>query len=135
MAIVIGSVTINRNPAYPLDWFSKRFNQSKDDTADGGHIVYDNGPSVVLGTILIKNVIRSEAESLRTYLEGTAVYQLNSFTMTPVSGGETDLGKGQGTAIQVFFDGGSDLSGVFSLRAPDLFDIQFPYREDTDGIP
>lgn len=135
MSIQIGTVTITRNPSYPLDWWVKRFNQSKVETADGGHATYDNGPNVILGNILIKNVARSEAESLRTYLTDTAIFQLNSFTITPQASGETDLGKGQGTAIQAFYDGGSDINGVFSLRAPDLFDIQIPYREDLGGIP
>lgn len=135
MSIQIGSVTLNRNPAYPLNWFTKRFNQDKVETADGGWVAYDNGPNVILGSVLIKNVARSEAESLRTYLRDTAKFQLNSFTITPKAGGETDLGKGQGNPIQAFYDGGPDFSGVFQLRAPDLYDIQLPYREDLNGIP
>lgn len=135
MSIQIGSVTITRNPAYPLDWAPKRFNQHTQETATAGHATYDGGPNVILGNLFIKSVVRSEAEALRTYLRDTAIYQLNSFTITPQSSGETDLGKGQGTAIRVYYNGGPDLDGVIILRAPDLFDINLPYREDLDGIP
>jgi len=127
MSIIIGTVTINRNPVYPLDPYQERYNQSALDMADASIKVYDGGPTVVHGKLIIKGVLKSEGDSLRTYLTDTAIFQKNTFTITPPS--NTDIGGGTGTALQnCTFDGGNDLKGVFVLVPPGRYDIEFPYR-------
>jgi hypothetical protein len=133
MSITIGSVTITKNPNYPVDWWPERFNQSSQDTADGGRKTYDNGPNVIYGTLIIRHVDQAEGDSLRTYLDSTTIFEKESFTVSPPA--NTNLGKGKGTAMQVFFNGGNSLEGVFTLVAPGTYDVSIPYREDLDGIP
>jgi len=127
MSTVIGTETITKNPAFGTQFWSVRFNQYKVETADGGWVVYDNGPTLIEGILLLKNVSKTESDDLRTFLTGTAVYQKTSFIITPPSA--TDLGKGDGAAITVFYSGGPDLQGVFNFIPPGRNDIKIPYRE------
>ena len=126
MSITIGTVTITRNPSYGKSWWNSRPGQDKIITADGGHVVYDSGFNELKGVIVLNNVSKAEGDSLRTYITGTAVYEQNSFTITPPA--NTDIGGGVGTALtSCYFDGGSDLDGVFEFVAPGSYNIQFPY--------
>jgi len=127
MSTNIGGEIIAKNPAFGTQFWSVEFNQYRVQTADGGWVVYDNGPSLIEGILILKNVIKSESDSLRTFLTGTAVYEKTSFIITPPS--NTDLGKGDGSAITVFYSGGSDLKGVFTFIPPGNNDIKIPYRE------
>lgn len=127
MSTIIGSVTINRNPAYGSNWWPKRFNQTKADTADGGLIVNDNGPDILEGMLVLTNVDKTEAASLRTYLTGTAIYSKNSFNITPPA--NTDLGNGNGTLIAVNYVGEPSLAGVFDYIPPGMYNIRIPYRK------
>jgi len=127
MSIIIGTVTINRNPSFGTQWWSRRLNQSRIETADGGFVVVDNGPDVVEGVLVLVNVDKTEAESLRTYLTGTAVYCKNSFTMTPPA--NTDLGNGNGTAITVNLFSDPTMGGIFDFIAPGMYNIRLPYRK------
>jgi hypothetical protein len=127
MSTVIGSVTINKNPNYPCNWWIHRLNQFSIMTADGSHKTYDNGPSLVKGILILRHVVKSEGDSLRTYLESTAYMGKVSFTITPPA--NTNLGKGDGTAITVYYDGGASLEEVFTLIAPGHYDINIPYVE------
>jgi len=123
----IDFATVSKNPCYPLDWAMERYNQSALETADGGLAVYDNGPSVVRGTINIKSVSKSEGDALRTFLTTSAICQKNAMTITPPA--NTDLGNGNGVAItNVNFDGGQSLAGVFTLIPPGIYDVSIPYR-------
>ena len=127
MSMTIGGITINRNPVYPLDPYSVRWNQKSVDTADAGRATYDNGPNVIYGTLLLKSVAKSEGDALKTYLLSTAIFGKSSFVLSPPS--NTDLGKGDGVNITVFYSGGNSLEGVFNLIPPRLYDIAIPYRE------
>lgn len=128
MSITIGTVTIARNPFHPLDWYPVRFNQSSVECADAARAVYDNGPTVIKGTIILKGVLKSEGDALRTYLTGTAIFEKNSFTITPPA--NTNLGAGDGVALtSAYYDGGPTLEGVFTLTGGGLYDIAFPYRK------
>jgi len=131
MAITIGSVTINRNPSNQTTWHNERLNQITLKTADGGRATYDNGPTILRGNIVLNLVVKSEGDSLRTYLTGTAVYGKNSFTITPPS--NTNLGSGTGTAVTTaYFDGGDSLEGVFQPSANGLlYTINFPYWKNV----
>ena len=68
MSMTIGGITINRNPVYPLDPYSVRWNQKSVDTADAGRATYDNGPNVIYGTLLLKSVAKSEGDALKTFI-------------------------------------------------------------------
>lgn len=127
MSITIGTVTISRNPVYPLDVYPERYNQIKLDMADAAIKVYDNGPTVIHGKIILKGVLKSEGDALRTYLTDTAIFQKSTFTITPPS--NTDVGAGDGAALSnCSYDGGADLKGIFVLVPPGRYDIEFPYR-------
>jgi len=127
MSTVIGTETITKNPAFGTQFWSVQFNQYKVETADAGWVVYNNGPKLIRGNLILKNVDKSESDLLRTFLTDTAVFQKNSFIITPPAA--TDLGKGDGNAITVFYTGGADLAGVFTFIPPGRNDIQIPYRE------
>ena len=124
-------VTITKNPAYGTRFWSVRLNQYGVDTADGKRSVYDNGPTIVKGVLILRNVSKTEGDSLRTWLIGTSTVQAKfgaqTFDITPPSA--TDLGKGAGTAITVYYDGEEDIDGVLDFHAPGQYDITFPYRE------
>ena len=124
--ITIGSVTINKNPSYGTKWAPVRFNQSTIITANASWKTYDNGPEVIIGEIFLRNVLKSEGDSLRDYLTYTAIFGKNSFTITPPD--YTDLGKADGVALtNAYFNGGKDLAGVFELIRPQRYNIKFPY--------
>lgn len=125
MSTTIGSVTITRNPAFGTAWHHIRFNQQSIRSADATSITYDNGPNVIEGILIINNVSKTEAGSLLTYLKGTAIFGKNSFTITPPT--NTDLGKGAGTAITCYYNGGNDFDGVFTLMSPGVYKISLPY--------
>ena len=127
MSTVIGTQTITKNPAYGTQWWPVRFNQFTVETADGAWVPYDNGPNVIEGILILKNVDKTESDNLRTYLRDIALFQKNSFAVTPPS--NTDLGKGAGVAITVYYTGGPDLRGVFTFIPPGRNDIKIPYRE------
>ena len=128
MSITIGSVTINKNPAYGTQWHKIRLNHKSRLVADGTRRTYDNGPEIIKGTIILRNVLKSEGDSLRTYLTDTAIYQKNSFTITPPA--NTDLGAGVGTALTgCYYDGGNNIDGVFEYIAPGKYNIKFPYHK------
>ena len=136
MSIQIGSVTINQNPVYPLDWYPERYNQASLDMADAALKTYDGGPTVIHGKIILKGVLKSEGDALRDYLTDTAIFQKSTFTITPKAGGNTDLGAGTATALQnCNYEGGNDLSGVFTLVPPGRYDIEFPYRAPEPSPP
>jgi len=126
MSIIFGSVTINRNPSVDSKWHNERLNQYTEETADGGRVTYDNGPTITKGTIIIRNVAKTEADNLATYLTGTAIYGKNSMTIDPPA--NTDLGAGAGTAITAYYDGGNTLEGVFQMITATLYNINFPYK-------
>jgi len=127
MATVIGSVTINRNPSIESTWSKERMNQYVDMAADGTRIAYDNGPTLLRGTLVLKLVLKSEGDSLRTYITDTAIYGKNSFTIDGPD--NTDLGAGTGTSVtSAYFDGGNNLDGVFELSPNGLlYTIRMPY--------
>jgi len=124
--ITIGTVTINKNPAYGTVWWNIRFNQKTIITADATRKTYDNGPEIILGIIFIRNVVKSEGDSLRNYITDTAIFGKNPFTITPPPA--TDLGNGDGNALSVaYYNGGRDLKGVLELIRPQRYNIKFPY--------
>jgi hypothetical protein len=126
MAITIGTVTINRNPVPRHNWSKQRYNQYTRITADGGRKTYDNGPTVLTGTLVLKAVAKSEGDILRTYITDTAVFGKNSFTITPPA--NTDLGAGDGVAITTAYFEGDSLEGVFQLSPNGLlYTITLPY--------
>lgn len=127
MSTTIGSVTINRNPAIGTIWHNERLNQYTLTTVDGGRATYDNGPTILRGTLALRLVAKSEGDSLRTYLTGTAVYGKNSFTITPPS--NTDLGSGDGVALtNCYYDGGESLEGILTLTPNGAYyTINLPY--------
>lgn len=126
MSITIGTQTITKNPAYGTEWWYDRMNQMTQITADGGHVTYDNGPTILRGVIILNNVSKTEGDNFRTWLTGTAIYSKTSFTITPPSA--TDLGAGAGIALTTaYYDGGPTIEGVFSYIAPGIYNIKFPY--------
>ncbi len=127
MSITIGTVTINRNPSIGTVWHNERMNQETGITADGGRVTYDNGPTLLLGTIILRGVAKSEGDSLLTYLSGTAVFGKNSFTITPPTG--CDLGAGSGTAVtSAYWNGGNTTEGFLDMSPNSaLYTITFPY--------
>lgn len=128
MSFTIGTATITKDPAFGSQFHLMRLNQETKITADGGHVTYDNGPNVLIGNIMVKNILKSEADTLRTFIKDTAIFQKVSFTINISTLTNTDLGEGSGTNItNAFFDGGTDLNGVFELIAPGTFNLNFPY--------
>jgi hypothetical protein len=122
------TATISRNPSHPLDWYPMRYNQSSTPTADGAKATYDGGPTVIKGTLIFNGVDFAEGVALRTWLITYAVYEKNSFTITPP--GSTDIGAGAGTALTTaYFNGGNSLEGVFVMTGGGLWNITFPYRK------
>ena len=129
MSIIIGTQTITRNPSLGTVWNVRRINQSTVQLADGSWVTYDNGANILMGTIQLKNVSGAQAESFRTWLISTAVFEKNSFTITPPA--NTDLGSGDGVAITTaFYDGGPTTDGVlFFAGNSNTYDITFPFKK------
>ena len=121
-------VTINKNPSYDSKYYTVRKNQYSQETVDGVLKVYDGGPSVVYGTVVLKNVAKAEGDALMSFIKSNLVFQLNTFTIAPPA--NTDLGNGVGTSLtSCNFDGGQSLDGVFEFIPPGKYNINFPYRK------
>lgn len=128
-----GAVTVTGNVVYGTDFFDRRLNQFELLTADGGDIVYDNGPLVANCTLIIKGVSYTDGDAFRTWCKTKIIFAANKFKMSAVAG--VDLGMGKNTAVQTSggsyiarYNGGQDLNGVLEYVAPDQFNITFPYR-------
>lgn len=112
---------------YGTDFFDVRLNQFELLTADGSDKVYDTGPTVAHGMLVLKNVSYSDAVTLRTWVRDTLRFALYRFTISAIT--NVDLGLGKSTAItQARWDGGQSLSGVFSYNAPGVYTVNFPFR-------
>jgi len=129
MSITIGGKLISKNPSIATSFRFIRINQTSVVAADGEKVVFDNGVNVIVGSIVIRNVVDTEAIALRTFLRDTAVFELNSFTIEPPT--NTDLGEGKGTDITTaFYNGGATTGGVFEFAGnSSTFNINFPYRK------
>lgn len=122
------SVIISKNPSYDSDFWHDRKNQSSTEMADGANITYDNGPDVLYGIIVLKNVSSVQAESLRTFIRSTLVYCLNSFTIVPPS--NTDIGAGNGVTLSdVYLYDTVSTKDVFERTPPGIFNITIKYRK------
>jgi len=127
MSTVIGTQTISRNPANESDFWHERLQHDTIITADGGRSTYDSGPTVLHGILVIRNISKAEADAFRTWLTATAIFQKNSFSITPPSG--VDLGSGDATAVtSAYYNGPTDLKDVIVPQNPrTLYTINFPY--------
>jgi hypothetical protein len=122
------AVTIHKNPSFSSDYFPRRLNHKTISSADGGRATYDNGPEEIIGVLVIKNVNDTDKAALETFLRQTAIYGLNSFSITPPS--NTNVGAGKGVALaSSYYNGGNTLEGVFTHNPPDIWDIKLPYRK------
>ena len=121
------SVSVTGKTVYGTKYNDKRYAQSSLETAEGTIVANDNnGINVIVGVIVIKDIDYTEGEALRTWLHDEAIFAMNSFSITS-DNSESDLGEGKDVALTgVNFDGNSD-KGVFKHRAPDRYDIKFPY--------
>lgn len=127
MSVTIGTQTLTQNPYFGTDNYTTRINQFTRYTADGGESTYDNGADILKGIVLIKNVTKAEGKAFKTWLTDVAVYQLNSFSITPPP--NTDIGNGDGIALtNCNYAGGNTTKGVVVFKAPGWYDITFPYR-------
>lgn len=128
--ITIGTVSISRNPTVDSHFWHKRLNQTSEQAADGALITYDNGPTVLEGEIVLEGVSRTQAEAFRTWLQSTAVYSLNTFTITLNTAPNTDIGAGPGVAISgLKYNGEPSTEDVIKWSPPDVYSIVFPYRK------
>jgi len=124
------TVTINKNPSYMSNWKVSRLNQYAQETVDGVLKVYDGGPNIVVGEIVLQNVVKSEGDALRNFLKDTVTFQLLQFTITPTPPSITDIGGGAGTALTTCnYGGGQSLEGVFEFIPPGKYNIRLPYRK------
>lgn len=120
-------VTVPGNIVYGTEWYDKRLNQYAMETADGGDIVYDGGPTLVYGVILMKNVSYTDGELLRSWIRTYAIFQKNTFTISAITG--LDLGNGKGVAITgARYNGSNDMKGVLAYEAPGIYSVNFPYK-------
>ena len=121
------AVIISASVVYGTDYYDKRLNQFELPTADGTDVVYDNGPIMCHGTLVMKGISYTDGNALRTWLKTYAIFAYNTFTISAISC--VDLGKGKNIAItSVRWDGGQNTQGAFQLVAPGNYDITFPYR-------
>jgi len=122
-----GSLTLTTPTiVYGTDFSDARYNQSSHRTGDGTLVTYNPaGLSVVTGVIIMKGVLLSEGNALKTWLHDKAIFGLNKFTITPPTG--VDLGLGVSTNVTLCDFVGTDDSSVFRHKVPSIFLIKFPY--------
>jgi hypothetical protein len=121
------AVSIAASVVFGTDFWDERANQQELETADCTDVVYDNGPTVCHGVIVMKGVSYANGDSLRAWLRTYAIFAYNTFTISAVA--NLNLGNGVNTAItSARYDKGQSLAGVFEFVAPGVFDITFPFR-------
>jgi len=120
-------VAITCSLVYGTDWFSNRLNQTTVETADGGMVTYDAGPTVCHGVLVLKNVSYTDGQALLHWLKAHILYAKYQFTVAAVA--NVDLGKGKNTALTIVnWDGGRSTSGLLEYVAPGQYNVRFPYR-------
>ncbi|MCP4986220.1 MAG: hypothetical protein GY928_09190 [Colwellia sp.] len=114
MSITIGNITINRNPNQDEEPFHEvREGQLSQRLEDGSFITFDSGRTVVNGTLVLDQVLQSEADELRAYIKNTIVFQRFNFSIAPPS--FYDCGLGDGVEVtNCTLLGGPTTSGIFT---------------------
>ena len=119
---------------FGTDWYDRRLNHYAVQTVDGSFTSFDLGPTMVYGTIVMKDVSVTDASSLRTFIKDTIVFTKRSFSISQFSSGSTpfatglgvDLGLNPGVTITSVKYIKTDTEGVFNFVAPGKYDVNFP---------
>jgi len=122
--------TISKDPSFPTTFFEVRLNHIAGETADGGRITYDVGPTKIAGNMIWKNVVASEANALRTFLKTRAEFSKNPFTINISDFSNLDIGAGAGVNLTTVHFPNTSLKNIFKPRPPGNFDITLPYVQD-----
>lgn len=121
------TVTISKNPSFGSEFYFDRKNQSIEETVDGTLRVYDAGPTILMGNIILKYVSKTEGDALISFIKSTIVFSKETFTIDPPAG--TDLGGGAGIDIQSCNLVETSIKGMFEYISPGVYNINIPYRK------
>jgi len=91
--------TISKDPSFPTTFGETRLNHIHQETADGGQITHDAGPTRISGTMIFKNVLASEAATLRTFLNTHVLFSKTPFTINISAFSTLDIGAGAGVNL------------------------------------
>lgn len=126
------SIIVTGQIVYGTIFEDERWGQYALLTGDGQLVTYDNtGVDIVEGEIIIKAVDYTNGEALRLWIREVAVYKLNKFSVVVPNG--VDLGNGKGLNLSNVNYNKFDMKGVFTYKAPGLYDIKFPYTYARTG--
>jgi hypothetical protein len=128
------AVTIAGNIVYGIEFYEERLNQFEQMTVEGSTHVSDCGPTLIRGIILINGVSYTDGVALRHWLTDHVIFAKEKFTIGAIT--NLNLGMGLSTAVSTSagavedarYDGGNTLKDVFTLVAPQNYNIKFPYR-------
>jgi hypothetical protein len=120
------SFTLEGTIVYGTGYNVKRINQSRRETIDGGDLVFDSGPNIGYGTIILKNVSYENGELFRSYLRNNLNFMRTLFTITPPTG--LNLGNGRGIMISYCRLLKSTDDGIFDFVAPGVYNITLEYK-------
>ncbi len=126
-AIANGEVVINGHVVYGTDYSSEQWNQVATRTADGKKHTYSNGVNIFSTNLIVKGVVKAEGKAMKDWLREKVVYGLNRFDIAlsqPV-----DLGEGETTSLLMAEFPKPNDEGVFSLKAPGIYNINFPFEK------
>lgn len=121
------AVSITGSIIYGTDYYVKRLNQFSLEISDGNDVVYDAGPNIVIGTLMMKGISYQEGLDFEDWLENNLIFQKNLFSIGGIQG--VNLGNGLNTGISgARYTGGRTTEGVLKPVAPGTFNLNFPYK-------
>ena len=121
-----GALVIDCQVVYGTVFDDERYNQFSARMGDGTLRTYDTGRNIVKGIIIMKAVSLVQGELLRTWIRADAIFQLNTFTITP-SHSSIDIGNGDGVAVTGANFIGLSTEGVFEKLSPGIYKLNFPF--------
>jgi hypothetical protein len=122
----LSPITVNGTIIYGTDHSYERKNQQRRETIDGTDIVYDRGPSIGYGILMIKQVSYAEGVAFREWIRDTIIFQKELFSILPPS--NTDVGGGKGVQVDDCRLLSINTDEMFEFLAPGIYSITLKYK-------
>jgi hypothetical protein len=119
-------VYVTGSIGYNTDFIVNPLNLVSIKTPSGGVNTFYGGNKEVIGNLEIKGASYADGDGLRHWIVEHIRFKENQFSISAIN--NTNLGNGKNQALTYVSFWKDNLEGVFTLVAPGLYNINFPYR-------
>jgi hypothetical protein len=121
----LGLFNLHGNVTYESKYQMYPLGQKSYITLDGGFKTFNKGVTLLSGVVVLEGVSRVEGDYLKALIVSVLKFELNSFSLSSLSG-VYDFGGGT-SLTNVYYDKDST-EGVLDLQPPDVYKVSFPYK-------